>query len=190
MLVEIFLSKIFYLHFGDVSLCALYKFDRGQQMKNYTEIFSQALKMKEGYDVKKLKKIIDSQNEFHCGDYDEWADNYWYMLTPQQMKSYDEYYGYLSLEYPIALLSENCPDKLKSLLSENGILHSLWEEPLSCDENILKQYVHDKIVFDEHFVDSCDYSFDDERFFWLMQKYETGFQNYIDAGCFMFSEIR
>ena len=81
-------------------------------MKNYTEIFSQALKMKEGYDVKKLKKIIDSQNEFHCGDYDEWADNYWYMLTPQQMKSYDEYYGYLSLEYPIALLSENCPDKL------------------------------------------------------------------------------
>lgn len=92
-------------------------------MKNYTEIFSQALKMKEGYDVKKLKKIIDSQNEFHCGDYDEWADNYWYMLTPQQMKSYDEYYRYLSLEYPIALLSENCPDKLKSLLYENGILH-------------------------------------------------------------------
>lgn len=55
-IVEILLSKIFYLHFGDVSLCALYKFDRGQQMKNYTEIFSQALKMKEGYDVKKAQK--------------------------------------------------------------------------------------------------------------------------------------
>ncbi|UKI16095.1 MAG: hypothetical protein L6V87_10490 [Ruminococcus sp.] len=86
----------------------------------------------------KSSKIIDSQNEFHCGDYDEWADNYWYMLTQQQMKSYDEYYGYLSLEYPIALLSENCPDKLKSLLSENGILHSLLEEPLSCDEKYTK----------------------------------------------------
>ena len=55
-------------------------------MKNYTEIFSQALKMKEGYDVKKLKKIIDSQNEFHCGDYDEWADIYAYSTTNEKLR--------------------------------------------------------------------------------------------------------
>ena len=159
-------------------------------MRDYTEIFSQAIKKKESYDVKKLEQIINSQNEFHCGDYDEWADKYWYMLIPKKLKRYDEYYGYLSKEYPLALLSEKCPDKLKAIFSENGILYSLLEEPLSCDENILKQYVHGKIVFDEHFVDTCDYSFDDERFFWLMQKYETGFQNYIDSGCFMIKEIR
>lgn len=159
-------------------------------MKDYTEIFSKALDSKADYDFKKVAEIIDSQEEFHCGDYDEWADHYWYMLIPKQIKSDDEKFGYLSLEYPVALLTENCPEKLKRILSENGILHSLLDEPLSCDENILRQYVHDKIVFDEHFVDSCDYSFDDERFFWLMQKYETGHQNYIDSSCFMINEIR
>ena len=92
--------------------------------------------------------------------------------------------------YPVALLTEYCPEELKQILDGNGILYTELVEPMCCDEEILRKYVPHRIVFDESFMDNGDFSFDDERFFWICQKLDTGHQRYIDASCFSMTEIR
>lgn len=159
-------------------------------IKDYTEIFSKAIECRSGYDAKKVGKIINAQSDLNFGDPDEWVNEHWYLLSPAIPFSYDEYYGYLSSEYPIALLSKKCPEKIKHILDENRILYTELIEPLSCDENILRQYVHHIKVFDERFVDNCNYSFDDERFDMVLEKLESGCQRYVDSNNFMFSEIK
>lgn len=159
-------------------------------MKDYSEIFKRAIECKEDYDVKKVAKIINEQSDMSFGDPDNWTDGHWNMLTPKLPFSYDDHYGFISSEYPIALLTKKCPDKLKCILDENNILYTELEEPLSCDENILKQYVPHTMVIDERFLDDLDFSLDDERFFLVLQRLETGHQEYIDSSNFMFWEIR
>lgn len=160
-------------------------------MKDYTEIFAKAIMLKSDYNAKSVGQVINAQGDLNFGDFDEWVIEYWYLLSPKKITGHKEYYGYLSSEYPIALLSERCPDKLKNILDENKILHTKLEEPLSCDENILKQYVHHKMVFDESlFLNKCDFSFDDERFGMVLERLENGFQRYVDSGNFMLNEIR
>lgn len=159
-------------------------------MKDYTEIFSKAIERKADYNAKEVGKIINAQSDLNFGDPDEWVPEHWYLMSPALPFRYEDYYGYLSSEYPIALLSERCPDKLKQILDENKILYTELIEPLSCDENILRQYVHHKMVFDERFLDNCDYSFDDERFYLVMERLETGYQRYVDSSNFMFDEIK
>ncbi|MCR4888898.1 MAG: hypothetical protein K5979_06940 [Ruminococcus sp.] len=156
-----------------------------------TEIFSKAVELKNEYCFKEIKKRIDSSGVFHCGDWDEWADDNWHMLTPEWTEGRKfECYGYLCAEYPVALLTEVCPESLKCELYNSGIVFAELDEPLSCDEKILQKYVPHHIVFDESFMDNGDFSFDDERFFWICQKLDTGHQDYIDAGCFTMKEIR
>lgn len=159
-------------------------------MKDYTEIFSKAIRYRAGYNAEKIGKIINAQENFNFGDFDEWIEEHWYLLSAKKIVSDDEYYGYLSSEYPVALLSESCPDRLKQILDENGIFHTELIEPLSCDEDVLKQFVHHKKVFDEHFLDDGDFSFEDERFALVLERLENGFQRYVDASHFLFSEIR
>ena len=60
---------------------------------------------------------------------------------------------------------------------------------MRCDEEILRQYVPQRIAFDESFMDHGDFSPDDERFFWFCQKLDTGHQGYIDAGGFTMEGI-
>ena len=95
-----------------------------------------------------------------------------------------------SASYPVALLTGYAPEALIQILDEAGILHSELVEPMCCDEEILRKYVPGRIVFDESFMDNCNFSFDDERFFWICQKLDTGQQSYIDAGSFTMAEIR
>lgn len=157
---------------------------------DYTELFKKAIENKDKYDFKSVCKIINTDNDFFCGDYDAWEDNYWYRLIPAWAVSYDRCYGFLCAEYPVALLTEYCPEELIHIFEKNGILYTALEEPMRCDENILRQYVHHPRVFDESFIDSCDYSLDDERLLMVIERLETGRKQYIDSGCFMFDEIR
>ena len=157
---------------------------------DYTEIFTKAIENKSSYDFETVRKNINSHNSFYCGDWDEWADIHWYRLTPESVVSYDKCYGFLCAEYPVALLTEYCPYELKSLFDELGILNTALEEPMSCDENILRQYISYPMVFDETFIDRCDYSCDDERFAMVLKRLETGKKHYIDSSSFTMEEIR
>lgn len=159
-------------------------------MKDYTELFSKAVELKSGYDFTAVSNRINSHNDLQCGDWDDWADNRWYRLCPQTPCSYDKCYGFLSASFPVALLTEYCPEVLKRILDDIGVLHTELVEPMRCDEAILCKYLPDRIVFDESFMENSDFDFDDERFFWVCQKLDTGRQSYIDAGSFTIEEIR
>lgn len=63
------------------------------------------------------------------------------------------------------------------------------EEPMRCDEQILRQYVPQKTVLDECFPDG-EYDINDVRFQMVLDRLENGQKNYIDAGCFTMKEIR
>lgn len=164
--------------------------DSGDAMKDYTEIFSKAVEQKGSYDFKAVSNSINAHNELHCGDWDDWADNRWYRLCPEMPCSYEKCYGFICASFPVALLTAYCPEALKQILDEVGVLHTELVEPMRCDEGILRQYVPYRIVFDENFMDNDDFSPDDERFFWVCQKLDIGRQEYIDAGSFTMKEIR
>ena len=157
---------------------------------DYTKTFSKAIERCKQYDFELVRNSIDAAGELKCGDWDDWADNLWYRLCPKKPCGYDKCYGFLCAAYPVALLSENCPDDLKKLLDDNKVLYARLDEPMSCDEVVLQKYLPERKVFDESFMDSGDFSFDDDRFYWYNQKLDTGHQNYVNAGCFMFNEIR
>ena len=159
-------------------------------MKDYTEIFTRAIELKHRYDFRTVQLQINAHDDLQCGDWDDWTDNRWYRLCPKIPCGYDKCYGFICAEYPIALLSIHCPAELKQLLDELCILNTELIEPMHCDEEILKLFVPRQIVFDESFMDNGDFSFDDERFFWVCQKLDTGHQSYIDAGCFNMNDIR
>jgi len=155
---------------------------------DYTELFANAAERKSQYDFEEIKKRIDAQDGLQCGDWDDWADNHWYRLCPDSPVPYDRCFGFLCMHYPAALLTEHCPEELRRLLNENGILCAKLEEPMQCDETILRQYVQ-KPVLDERFLDGA-YDFNDERFEMVLHRMETGQKSYIDAGSFTMEEIR
>lgn len=100
-------------------------------------------------------------------------------------------YGYLSRKYPVALIKENCPDIIKYTLTENKILFTEFEEPMCCNEDILRKYIRGRCIIDESvFLNDGDFSFDDEKFELILHRLETGEHYYIDAENFMFSEIQ
>lgn len=54
-----------------------------------------------------------------------------------------------------------------------------------------KAYVYEKRVIDESvFLNNGDFSFDDERFDFILDRTETGYSCYIDASDFMFDDIQ
>ncbi|MDE6426269.1 MAG: hypothetical protein K2K89_09075 [Ruminococcus sp.] len=160
-------------------------------MKDYTEIFSKAIDLSSGYDIEKICDIINVIGDNYCGPDDEWCGYNWYYLCKEtEDNKLGDVYGYLSVYYPIALIKENCPDIIKSVLAENNILLTEFEEPMCCNEDILKQYV-DRLVIDESaFLNNGDFSFNDERFELILDRLETGTHYYIDAENFMFHEIQ
>ncbi|MCM1505743.1 MAG: hypothetical protein NC177_01210 [Ruminococcus flavefaciens] len=160
-------------------------------MKDYTEIFSKAIELSSGYNIEKICDIINAIGDNYCGTDSEWCTYCWYDLCRKTAdnKMIDTY-GYLSVDYPVALIKENCPDVIKSVLSENNILFTEFEEPMRCKEDILRKYVYRRRVIDESaFLNDGDFSYDDERFELILDRIETGWSCYIDASNFMFCDI-
>ncbi|MDE5833949.1 MAG: hypothetical protein K2H26_00350 [Ruminococcus sp.] len=159
-------------------------------MKDYTEIFSKAIEMSSGYDIKKICKIINSTGDNYCGESGEWGKYFWYLMckeTPDNKLG--KTYGYISVEYPVALIKENCPEIIKNILAENNILFTELEEPMCCNEDILRKYVERHVIDENIFLNDGDFSFDNEIFDMILYRLETGHCCYIDAGNFMFNDI-
>ena len=159
-------------------------------MKDYTEIFSKAIDLSAGYDIKKISEIINSIGDNYCEETDDWGEYYWYFMckeTPDN-KLVDTY-GYVSKYYPVALIKENCPEIIKHTLEENNILVTELEEPMCCNEDILREYVDRRVIDENAFLNNGNFSFDDERFDMILYRIETGYSCYIDAGNFMFDDI-
>ncbi len=154
-------------------------------MKDYTKIFSKAIEISENYDAASTAgKLMSSGCVKWCGDKDdEMCDYRWYVI------GWAPCFGHLSREFPAALLYENCPQEIKDILAEDDILFTELEEPMCCDEAVLKRYVHSRKVIDERFLENEDFSHDDERFEAVLMKLEKGRQYYVDSSSFTFAEI-
>lgn len=74
------------------------------------------------------------------------------LISKNDGKSVVEYYGYLSVKFPVALLLKNCPNNIRKLLIENKVLLEEYCERYSCDETILKKYIEDKVLIDDRFL--------------------------------------
>ncbi|MCI5751754.1 MAG: hypothetical protein MR038_04635 [Oscillospiraceae bacterium] len=159
-------------------------------MKDLTDIFSKAIERSAEYRPEMIAGRLGRLYDINCLTEDDYADNNWYLISKRPIKSTEDLYGYLSCRYPVALLTKYCPKNIAAFLDFSKILLTDFEEPLSCDENILKQYVPDRHVFDEGFLDGCDYSFDDERYRMVLFRLEGKGKLYIDSGNFMFDEIK
>lgn len=151
-------------------------------MKDYTEIFSKAIELSSGYNIKNIAKIINSTD-------DEWCTYLWYDLCKKTADNkMGDNYGYLSVEYPVAIIKENCPDIIKRILAENNILLTEFEEPMCCNEDIFRKYINRRVIDESAFLNG-DFSFDDERFDFILDRIETGMPCYVDASDFMFDDI-
>lgn len=157
---------------------------------DYTGLFTQAIAQEGQYCFAEVQRKINALSGMHCGDWDDWADNRWYRLCPRTPCAYEKCYGFLCAEYPVALLTEHCPSELTHLLDICGVLYAALQEPMSCNEHILRQYVRSHEVFDEHFLDTEALSPDDTRLLLVLKRLETGEKSYIDASCFTMQEIR
>ena len=162
-------------------------------MKNVTDIFKKAIDAKDSYNIEYVQGIFDSHNFYLDILDDEWCDYLWYVIgTAEEFcfpQTSDDIYGYISVQFPVAFIFDNCPETVKSLLSENNIFYTRFNHNLSCEEETLKKYIPYKCVIDESFLDNCDYSFDDERFLYVLERLETGNKYYIDAADFTFEDI-
>jgi hypothetical protein len=162
-------------------------------MTNVEEIFKKSIDNQENYNIKQLKSIFESQNFYFDDQDDEWCEYLWYVIgvaeefcCPQPP---EDVYAYISTQFPVALIFDNCPEIVKNILSENNIFYTEFDFNLSCEENTLKKFIPDKRVIDESFLDTCDYSIDDERFEYVLERLETGKKYYIDPTEFTFNDI-
>lgn len=78
-------------------------------------------------------------------------------------------YAFLSQYYPVALVKDICPGNVKNFFVFNHIYTAKFEEPFSCDEEILKKYARCIHILDDRFLDDCNFSLDDERLFISMK---------------------
>lgn len=148
-------------------------------MKDYTEIFSKAIELSSGYDVKKIAVIINAIGNNYCETCYNWCCIY---------NNTENICGYLSVYYPVALIKENCPDIIKSVLAENNILFTEFEQPMRCKEDILQKYVENR-VDDYVFLNDSEFPFADERFRPIFEMLTTNVHHHINADNFMFYDI-
>lgn len=159
---------------------------RGGNMNDLTKVFEAGIRESDNYDPYKIIKIFNKTEYYNCSDDDEAS----WMPIWENKERKSIYYAYVSQFFPAALVKETCPEPVKNILIENGIYIAKFDEPFSCEEDILKKYVRNgQIIIDDRFLDNCDFSFDDERLFWIYQCLEHG-RKYVAPYCFTFEEIR
>lgn len=106
-------------------------------IKDLTNILRKGILLSDGYDLKIIKRKIESISGMVCR-FDLYSRHNWYFIDDCESIAN---YGCLSARFPVALLSEDCPDYFRRFLEENGILTGEFpEERCSCDWDILKQY--------------------------------------------------
>ena len=94
-------------------------------MKNVTDIFKKAIDAMDSYNIEYVQGIFDSHNFYLDILDDEWCDYLWYVIgTAEEFcfpQTSDDIYGYSSVQFPVAFIFDNCPETVKSLLSEKTI---------------------------------------------------------------------
>lgn len=132
-------------------------------MKDVTEIFGKAVQMKSSYNCKTVKFALESDSEIWCmADPD--TNEKWRYIGRTDGNSLIESYGLLCGAYPVALLKENCPHKVKAVLDKCGVLYTDFDEELACDEAVLREYLTGTLIIDDRFLEDESLPFDHDAF--------------------------
>lgn len=153
--------------------------------EDLTDIFRKGILFSERYYCKDIERKIESLPNVWCMLAYDSRRNFYY-IGKTDGRSLTEYYGFLSVVFPVALLAENCPDNVRQLLAENGILTGDFNRKCSCDEEILKKYVprpNVPIIDDRKLLDGR-ISFDSDDFLticsgWYLSPYDFDFHDII-----------
>ncbi|MDE5769456.1 MAG: hypothetical protein K2H82_08735 [Oscillospiraceae bacterium] len=153
-------------------------------MKDLTKIFEQAVRRAENCDYNSCYSSLKKQlEEMPC--IWRWNDDWsWDMLCGNEHSKSAKAYGYLSRQYPVALLFPECPDMFRTFLQANGILTTDYENICCCDKNILCYYT-DKLLIDDRFFGDETLPFSQEDYDKVIEGY-----SYITPYDFEFDEIK
>lgn len=162
-------------------------------MRDYTAFFTAAVRQGTHYDAEYVRNMLNAHDNICCTDDADCIDENFLLVYETDGYDYTDFYGYLSMYYPAALLKEHCPALVKEILDGLHILYTDLEEPMRCDADVLRQFAPKRPnsfpIFDEDALLAGDVSPEDERFLLVLYRLETGHKCYVDAGEFYFREI-
>lgn len=153
-------------------------------MKDISTVLEKALLYSSKYNPDELSLQIERISDIWCRLEDD-SNLKWYLISKNDGKLVVEYYGYLSVKFPVALLMKNCPNNIRKLLIENKVFLEEYCDRYSCDETILKKYVEDKVLIDDRFLYDGYIPFSEELFL----KIDEGI-DYLTPYNFRFDDIK
>lgn len=153
-------------------------------MKDISQTLELALTLNINYDSKLVADELEKIPNIWCRLEDDSKFN-WYLISRSNGKTIEQYYGYLSTKYPVALLGKDCPVSISLLIKKMGILKEELCERYSCNEWILKYYVKDCMIIDDRFLYDENIPFNEEIFL----KIDEGI-NYINPYSFTINDIK
>lgn len=151
-------------------------------MYDLTEVFANGIKSLKGYNHFNIIRKINTLKNIFCDIDDDGAywDSVWENINNKSI-----IYAFISQLYPVALIKKDCPKSVIKIFMDSNVYIAKFEESFSCDEEILKKYAPYKKILDDRFLDDCNFSFDDERLFYIYDGIK-----YITPYNFTFDEIR
>ena len=162
-------------------------------MRDYTAFFAAAVRQSADYSAEFVQNMLNAFDTVLCTDEIDCIDENFLFIYCYDGRTPHTFYGYLSMHYPAALLTADCPALVKEILTEEHVLYTDLTEPMSCDADILRKFAPQRPmsfpVFNEDALLAGDISPDDERFLLVLSRLETGHKSYVDAGEFYLREI-
>lgn len=153
-------------------------------MKDISRILEKAISMSSGYNAKLISDQIEKIPNIWCRLEDD-SNLKWYLISESNGKSVIKYYGYLSVQFPIAILKRNCPKSIYNLLLEKNIVLEDFCERYSCEKSILRNLLIDVNLIDDRFLYDDNFPFDEEAFL----KIDEGIK-YINPYNFTFNDLK
>lgn len=155
-------------------------------MKDISKLFEKAINMADSFNLQIISKDIEKLSNIWCRVEDDSTRN-WYTISLTDGKTVVEDYGYLSYNFPIALLKENCPKYICDVINKHNVLYVQLCDRFSCEPKILEKYIDtQEIIFiDDCFMEDDNIPFDEDAFL----KIDEG-ANYINPYKFSFLDIK
>ncbi len=153
-------------------------------MSDLTNTFLKGIKEGKAYKPYNVSSAINRTVHLSC-DLDDEGGNWELILLHEENRNKYKTAGYLSRYFPVAILKDYCPKELINILRNYNVFIEFFDEPFSCDEDVLRKYAPFTRILDDRFLDDGNFSLDDERLFYIYENIK-----YVTPYNFTFDEIR
>ena len=133
-------------------------------MKDVTEIFRKAIDNQLEYHYRTVRFALESDPEIWCMHDPDTNEKWSFIGRTDGNYNMVEIYGYICDNLPVALLKDNCPEKIKKILEKCKVFFTSFDEELSCEESVLRNYLTNVLIIDDRFLEDESLPFDNEAF--------------------------